>query len=183
MIFKLDEAVPKNSPMRELILGKVVVNNTTGQSGEQLEKAIAIIEQLTGQRPCNRRAKRTIRTFGIRRGEPISCMVTLRGSRAESFLKRALMAVGNRVPSRSFDKHGNFAFGIREHIDIPGMRYDPRLGIVGMDVMVSVERPGYRVARRKKGRSKIGRSHRVTGEDAVEFIRDRFGTRVGPDDG
>jgi large subunit ribosomal protein L5 len=169
--------------MRELMLGKVVVNNTTGQSGEQLEKAIAIIEQLTGQRPCNRRAKRTIRTFGIRRGEPISCMVTLRGNRAESFLKRALTAVGNRVPSRSFDKHGNFAFGIREHIDIPGMRYDPRLGIVGMDVMVSVERPGYRVARRKKGRSKIGRSHRVTGEDAVEFIRDRFGTRVGPDDG
>lgn len=179
----MEGVAPRKSPMQELMLGKVVVNITTGQSGEQLERANTIIEQMTGQRPCNRKAKRTIRTFGIRRGEPISCMVTLRGSKAEGFLKRALTAVGNTVPFRSFDKYGNFAFGIREHIDIPGMRYDPQLGIVGMDVMVSVERPGYRVARRKKGRSKVGRVHRVTEKDAAEFIRNRFGTRVGPEDG
>ena len=178
----MDEALESN-PMRELKLGKVVVNITTGQSGEPLEKAMTILEQMTGQRPCTRRAKRTIRTFGISRNEPISCMVTLRGDIAESFLKRALTAVGNRVRPKSFDGHGNFAFGIREHIDIPGVRYDPGLGIVGMDVMVSVERPGYRVARRKRVKSKVGRSHRVFREGAVEFIKNRFGTRVGPEGG
>ncbi|MCW3991826.1 MAG: 50S ribosomal protein L5 [Candidatus Bathyarchaeota archaeon] len=174
------ETAPRKEPMREPRIGKVVVNMTVGKSGEPLNRAMTVLEQLTGQRPCTRRAKQTIRTFGIRRGEPIACMVTLRGEGAEGFLRKALDAVGNRVRPRSFDGHGNFAFGIREHIDIPGTRYDPGLGIVGMDVMVTVERPGYRVARRRRARSKVGRGHRVTREEAVEFIKSRFGTEVEP---
>ena len=175
----MDKAAPKSDQMRKPRIGKVVVNITTGKSGEPLDRAMTILEQLTGQQPCIRRAKRTNRTFGIRKNEPIACMVTLRGERGESFLRRALEAVGNRISPRSFDRTGNFAFGIREHIDIPSTRYDPKLGIVGMDVMATVERPGYRIARRKRGRSKIGRGHRVTPEEAVEFIRNRFGTEVG----
>ncbi|UCH58193.1 MAG: 50S ribosomal protein L5 [Candidatus Bathyarchaeota archaeon] len=164
--------------MRDLKIGKVVVNITTGQSGEPLEKAMTILENLTGQRPCTRRAKQTIRTFGIRRNEPISCMVTLRGSKAEEFLRKTFLAVGNRINPRSFDRSGNFAFGIREHIDIPGERYDPNLGIVGMDVMATVERPGYRVSRRRRARSKVGTSHRVTREESIEFIKQSFGVEV-----
>jgi len=179
VVHELDEEAAKKNPMREPRIGKVVVNITTGQSGEPLNRAMTILEQLTGQRPCMRRAKRTIRTFGIRKNEPIACKVTLRGGRAEGFLRRALDAVGNRVSPRSFDRYGNFAFGISEHIDIPGTRYDLKLGIVGMDVMVCVERPGYRVARRRRAGSKIGRGHRVTREDAIEFISSRFGTEVG----
>lgn len=175
----MDEEVPKPNPMQESRIGKVIVNISTGKSGEPLEKAMTILEKLTGQRPCTRRAKRTNRTFGIRKNELIACMVTLRGGMAEEFLGRALEAVGNRISPRSFDRHGNFAFGIREHIDIPGTRYDPSLGIVGMDVMVNVERPGYRVARRRRAKSKIGHAHRVKREEAVEFIRNRFGTEVG----
>lgn len=173
--------MPKRIPMREIMIGKVVVNIATGRSGEPLDRAMKILSQLTGQRPCMRRAKRTNRTFGISRNEPIACMVTLRGDKAEEFLKMALTAVGNRISPRSFDRTGNFAFGIREHIDISGTRYDPNLGIVGMDVMSTVERPGYRISRRKRGRTKIGHNHRVTKEEAVEFIRNRFGTEVRPE--
>ncbi|RLI06761.1 50S ribosomal protein L5, partial [Candidatus Bathyarchaeota archaeon] len=61
---------------------------------------------------------------------------------------------------------------------IPGVKYDPELGIVGMDVIVNIERPGYRVARRRRAKSKIGRRHRVSREEAVEFIRSRFGVEV-----
>ena len=165
--------------MREPMIGKVVVNITTGQSGEPLEKAMTILENMTGQKPCTRQAKQTIRTFGIRKKEPISCMVTLRGERAVGFLGKAFAAVGNRINPRSFDREGNFAFGIKEHIDIPGQRYDPNLGITGMDVMATVERPGFRVARRRRGRSKVGRSHRVTREESIEFIKRRFGVEVG----
>lgn len=168
------------NPMRRPKLGKVVVNIAVGESGQPLERAAVILENLTGQRPSRRRAKRTIRTFGIRRKEPIACMVTLRGERARSFLKRALEAIGNRIPLRSFDREGNFAFGIKEHIDIPGTKYDPSLGITGMDVIVQIERPGYRVQRRKRGRSKVGRHHRMTREEAVEFIKSNFGTEVVP---
>jgi large subunit ribosomal protein L5 len=165
--------------MREIKIGKVVVNITTGQSGEPLDRAMTILENMTEQRPCTRRAKQTIRTFGIRRREPIACMVTLRGERAEEFLRKAFNAVGSRIKPRSFDRQGNFAFGISEHIDIPGQRYDPSLGITGMDVMVTVERPGYRVARRRRGRSRVGRRHRVTREESIEFIKRRFGVEVG----
>lgn len=179
----MDEGAARTDPMRKPGVGKVVVNISTGQSGEPLNRAMTILEKLTGQRPCIRRARRTIRTFGISKNEPMACMVTLRGERAEAFLERALDAVGNRVSPRSFDRHGNFAFGIGEHIDIPGTRYDPSLGIVGMDVMVSVERPGYRVARRRRARSKVGSGHRVTRDEAMEFIKNRFGTEVGPRSG
>ncbi len=165
--------------MKEPKIGKVVINITTGQSGEPLNRAMTILENLTGQRPCTRRAKQTIRTFGIRRNEPISCMVTLRGERAEAVLRKAFQAVGNALNQRSFDREGNFAFGIKEHIDIPGQRYNPSLGITGMDVMVTVERPGYRVARKRRGRSRVGRSHRVTRGESIEFIKSHFGVEVG----
>ncbi|UCD43847.1 MAG: 50S ribosomal protein L5 [Candidatus Bathyarchaeota archaeon] len=165
--------------IREIMIGKVVVNITAGESGEPLDRAMTILENITGQRPCTRRAKQTIRTWGIRRNEPISCMVTLRGERAERFLRNSLAAIRNRINPRSFDTHGNFAFGIREHIDIPGQRYDPQLGIIGMDVMVTVEKPGYRVARRRRARSRVGHSHCVTRDEAIEFMKQRFGLEVG----
>ncbi len=165
--------------MRDLKIGKVVVNITTGRSGEPLDRAMTILENLTGQTPSTRRAKQTIRTWGIRRHEPIACMVTLRGERAEEFLKRTFPAVRNRINPRSFDLNGNFAFGIREHIDIPGQRYDPNLGIVGMDIMATVERPGYRVARKRRARSRVGRGHKVTREESIDFIKQSFGVEVG----
>ncbi len=165
--------------MQKILIGKVVVNITVGQSGEPLDRAMTILENLTAQKPVVRRAKQTIRNWGIRRNEPISCMVTLRKDKAESFLRKTFPAVGNRINPRSFDKQGNFAFGIREHIDIPGQRYDPNLGIVGMDIMAIVERPGYRITRKRRSKSRVSKSHRVTREESIEFIKQSFGVEVG----
>jgi large subunit ribosomal protein L5 len=175
--WRIEEPIP--SSMRAIKIGKVVINITAGKSGEPLDRAITILENLTGQRPCTRRAKQTIRTFGIRKNEPIACMVTLRGPRAEAILNKTFSAIGKRISPRSFDRNGNFAFGIKEHIDIPGQRYDPKLGIIGMDVMATVERRGYRVARRRRAKSKVAMSHRVKREEAIEFIKQRFGVEVG----
>ncbi len=167
------------NPMKKLTIGKVVINIAVGASGEPLDNAMTILKQLTGQQPAQRGAKQTIRQWGIRKGEPIACIVTLRGDRADQFLKKALTAVRNNINSRSFDNHGNFAFGIKEHIDIPGTRYDPNLGIIGMDVMVSVVRPGFRVGQRKRGRAKVGTSHRVTPGESMKYITDVYGVKVG----
>jgi len=169
------------NPMKQLKIGKVVVNISVGASGEPLDNAMTILRQITGQEPCQRVAKQTIRQWGIRKSEPMACLITLRGERADAFLQRAFRAVGNRVNPRSFDKNGNFAFGIREHIDIPGTRYDPNLGITGMDVNVTLERPGYRVSRRKRAQSKVGSAHRVTPEESMTFIVEKYGVKVGQD--
>jgi len=169
------------NPMKQLKIGKVVVNISVGASGEPLDNAMTILRQITGQEPCQRVAKQTIRQWGIRRSEPMACLITLRGERADAFLQRAFQAIRNRVNPRSFDKNGNFAFGIREHIDIPGTRYDPNLGITGMDVNVTLERPGYRVSRRKRAQSKVGSAHRVTPEESMTFIAEKYGVKVGQD--
>jgi large subunit ribosomal protein L5 len=167
------------NPMKEIGIGKVVVNISVGQSGQPLTNAMNILEQVTGQKPNQRTAKQSIRPWGLRKGEPMACAVTLRGEKADDFLHKAFTAVRHRLNPRSFDKEGNFAFGIREHIDIPGTRYDPQTGIIGMDVIVTLERPGYRVNRRKRANSKVGRSHRVTPEEAREFVSKTYDVTMG----
>ena len=175
------EAVEKKryeNPMLKPRIEKVVINSSVGRSGEPLEKAMKILEELTGQKPCVRRAKKTIRDFGIRRKEPIACVVTLRGEKAKMFLSRALQAVDNRISKSSFDEYGNFSFGIREHIDIPGTKYSPELGIIGMDVTVVMERPGYRVKRRRRAKSKVGSEHLLSPDEVISYIKEEFNVEV-----
>ncbi len=175
------EESPKRSPANPMLqprIEKIIVNMSVGKSGEPLEKAATILQQLTGQKPCKRKAKKSIRDFGIRKGEPMACIVTLRNEKAREFIKRALQAVENKVSKRSFDKLGNFSFGIKEHIDIPGTKYMPELGIHGMDVAVALSRKGQRVKYRHKAESRVGVKHRLTPEEAIEFVQDEFGIQV-----
>jgi len=166
------------NPMKRPRVAKVVINISVGKSGEPLQRAMRVLEDLTEHKSCQRKAKRSIRDFGISRKEPISCIVTLRGLDAISFLKRALVAVNNQISYSSFDRQGNFAFGIREHIDIPGTSYVPELGIVGMDICVSLEKPGYSVKRRRIKQSNIGDEQIVTPEEGRYFVKDFFGVEL-----
>lgn len=172
------EEVKKENPMRRIVIEKVVVNIAVGQSGEKLMKASTILRQLTGQKPSLRKAKRTIREFGIRRGENIACIVTLRGKKAYEFLDKALEAIGRRVKASSIDNFGNFSFGIHEHIQIPGTRYDPKLGIFGMDICVRLARPGYRIMYRRRKKSRVGKNHWVTKEEAIKFLEEHFNVKI-----
>ncbi len=157
---------------------QVTVNISVGQSGEPLEKAGKVLEQLTGQKPVKRKAKKTIRDFGIRKGEPIACTVTLRKERAVEFLIKALQAVDNKISKSCFDNNGNFSFGIKEHIEIPGTRYVPELGIFGMDISVAFVRAGHRVKERRRRKSRVGTSHLLTSEEAIVFAKDVLGIEV-----
>jgi len=166
------------NPMLVPIIEKVTVNMSVGKSGAPLEQAATIIKQLTNQKPSKRRARKTIREFGIRKGEPIACVVTLRDEPAKAFLNKAFYAVENKISKYSFDPQGNFSFGIKEHINLPGTRYLPELGIHGMDVSVSLGRAGYRVKRKHRRQSKIGKDHLVTAEEAILFIKDEFDVEI-----
>jgi len=164
----LESDIQENS-MREIRIEKVTVNIGVGKSGDPLEKAKKVLQQITGQTPCPRNARRTIKDWGIRKGEPISCIVTLRGKESQSFLKRAMEAVGNKLNESCFDAYGNFAFGVKEHIDIPGTKYVPEIGIFGMNVNVTLERRGYRIKRRAGRTSAIGKKHAITKQEAIDF--------------
>ncbi|WP_297465291.1 50S ribosomal protein L5 [Thermococcus sp.] len=165
-------------PMRKPRIEKVTINIGVGESGERLTKAEKMLQDLVGQKPIRRRAKQTNRDFGIRRGEPIAVKVTLRGEKARQMLDRLLEAVDRKLQTGNFDEHGNFCFGIQEHINIPGVEYDPEIGIFGMDVCVTLERPGFRVAKRKRQRRKIPNRHKLTKEEGIVFAMEEFNVNV-----
>lgn len=157
---------------------KITLNIGVGEGGEKLSKAESLLERLTGQKPFRSLAKRTIREFGMRKGEPVGVKVTLRGERAEEMLRKLLQAVDNRLSSTCFNGSGNFSFGIKEYIDLPGVKYDPQIGMFGMDVCVTLERPGYRIKRRKRQPRKVSPSHAITREEAIKFATEKLGITV-----
>lgn len=164
--------------MRAPVVEKVVVHMGVGESGQHLVDAESILGEITGQSVVRTYSKRTLPAFGIKKNEPIGCKVTLRSDRAEEFLKTALNIVESKLRSSQFDKYGNVAFGIEEHTDFPGMRYDPNIGIFGMDINVIVNRPGYRISRRRIVQRKIPTSHRITKEDTIAFFKDTYSVEV-----
>ena len=165
-------------PMRKPRIEKVVVNLNVGKSGEPLEKANKVLEEITGHVPVKKRAKKSIRDFGIREGEAIAVVVTLREEEAIGFLKKVFPVVDNKLSKRSFDVRGNFSFGLKEHIEIPGVKYDPEIGIFGMDICVTVNRPGHRVTTRKRQSKPIGLKHVLTPEESMLFIKQTVGVEL-----
>lgn len=123
--------------------------------------------------PLPGKARYTVRTFGIRRNEKISVHVTVRGPKAEEILERGLKVKEYELRKRNFSETGNFGFGISEHIDL-GIKYDPGIGIYGMDFYCCMTRPGERVVRRRRAKGRIGASHRITRDDTVKWFKQRF---------
>jgi large subunit ribosomal protein L5 len=176
-----EEAMIKKWEMQPMLrprIEKVVVNLNVGKSGEPLEKAFKVLKEIAGQTPVKKNAKTSIRDFGIRKGEPIACVVTLRRQPAIDFLKKVLPVIDNKINKSSFDDRGNFAFGLKEHIEIPGVKYDPDVGIFGMDICVTLNRPGDRVADRRKRKAKVGHKHVLTPEESILFTKQTLGVEV-----
>lgn len=157
------------NPMRNIRIEKVTVNIGTGEPGDTLKKAHQLLQTLTGKKAVfTKTRKRT--TFGTPKGREIGTKVTLRGPSAIEFLRKVLTAHENRIKLSSIS-NGNFSLGVKEHIELPGTKYDPKIGIFGMDVCVTLERPGYRIARRKVDKP-IGKAHRITREETEAFVKE-----------
>lgn len=165
------------NPMKRPKIDKISINMGVGEGGKKLENAQKLLQKITGQKPVLTLARKSIPGFGIKKKERIGCKLTLRGNAARNLLKTALNIRG-KLPASSFDENGNFAFGIEEHTDFPGMEYDPEVGIFGMDVAVALKRSGYRVARRKTSKSTVPKKHRLTKDEAIAYIKEEFGVEV-----
>ena len=164
--------------MREIHIEKVTVNIGVGEAGERLVKAQKVLEMVTGQKSVQTMSKSVNRDLGIRVGMPLGCKVTLRGDSAEGFLQRALPIRERRIYAYSFDREGNMSFGISDYTDFDGMKYDPEIGIFGMDISVVLRRTGNRITQRALVKRKIPKSHRVDRDEAIQYMKENYEIEV-----
>ncbi|MCD4740389.1 50S ribosomal protein L5 [archaeon] len=159
-------------------ISKVTVNIGVGNAGEELERAEKLLEKLCEQKPVRTLSKKRIPTWSIRKKQAIGVKVTLRGEKANKFLNMVLEAKERTLGTEQFDTNGNFAFGIREYIEIPGVKYDPEIGIYGFDVCVTLEKNGYRIKKRKRQRRRVPPNHKLTKEEAIEWLTENMKVQV-----
>ncbi len=162
--------------MRSPVVEKVVVHMGVGSGGQELADAEEILGEITDQQPVRTVAEKTVPEFNVREGDPIGTKVTLRDDLAEDFLETALTFT--EISRSQFDETGNFSFGIEEHTNFENQEYDPQIGIYGLDVTVNLVRPGYRVRKRDKATRQIPTNHRLTVEDAIDFLESTYDVEV-----
>jgi large subunit ribosomal protein L5 len=165
------------NPMQELRIEKITLNLGCGDDKQKIEKAVKLLEMLTEKKAVITKSKKRS-TFGVPKGKPIGAMVTLRKKDAEEFLKKSFVAKENKISLNQFDKDGNFSFGIREYIDLPGVRYSHEIGMLGFDVAVTLERRGFRIKRRRIKKTQIPTKQKITREEAAEWLKNKFGIEI-----
>ena len=156
--------------MRKIKITKVTLNIGAGKNEEHLKKGLKLLQKLAPSAPVKTITSKRIPGWGLRPGLAIGCKVTVRKN-PEQLLKRLLAAKGNVLKRSNFDREGNFSFGVPEYIDVTGLEYDPELKIMGFEAAVTLERPGFRIKKRKIRKMMVGKSHRISAEDAISFVQ------------
>jgi len=160
--------------MQEIRIEKITLNIGTGEAGDKLDKAVLLLKDISGSKPVKTKTMKRIPTWNVRPKLAIGTKVTLRGKKAEELLKKLFKAIKNKIQTKKFDDNGNFSFGIEEYLNIPGVEYKPEIGIIGLEAAVTLERPGFRVKKRRLKKSKVGINQRITKEQSMEFIKKMF---------
>jgi len=164
---------PENK-MRNIRIEKITLNIGSGTEAESAEKAVLLLQKISGAKVIKTITTKRIAAWKVRPGLPVGAMVTLRGKKAGEVLKALLHAVTFKIKKSSFTKNG-FSFGIKEYIEIPGIKYDPKIGIIGLEVAISLARPGFRVKRRKIMPAKIHHSHDISVEEGWNWAQKTLG--------
>lgn len=167
------------NPMREIKIEKITLNIGAGKDKSRLDNAVVLLKNIAEAKPVKTFTNKRIQEWGLRPGLPIGCKVTLREGSAKKLLVRLLDAKDKKLKGSQFDNNGNISFGIPEYIDIEGVRYDPKIGIMGLEVCITLGRAGYRIRKRRLMKRKISKKHKITKEEAVDFMKKEFDVEVG----
>lgn len=169
------------NPMKQIRIEKVTLNAGVGKPGPEMEKAVKLLQMISGKKPVETKTKKRIPTWGIRPGLSIGAKVTIRGKQAEELLQRLLQSIDLKMKPWKVDREGNFAFGIKEYIDIPGVKYNMEIGITGLEVAVTMIRPGFRIKKRRIMQRRVPKRHRITKEETMSFLKEKFGVKFEED--
>jgi large subunit ribosomal protein L5 len=165
--------------MRQISVEKVTLNIGAGKDQTKLEKGMKLINSIAGYKPVKTFTKKRIQEWGLRPGLPIGCKLTLRKKEALELLKRLFEAKDNQLQESNLDDEGNISFGINEYIDVPGVKYDPEIGIMGFQVCITLRRNGFRIKHRALKRRAIPKKHRIKKEESIEFMKNTFNLKIG----
>jgi large subunit ribosomal protein L5 len=166
--------------MKRIEIEKITLNFGAGKDQKKLEKGVILLKHLTDRDPVKTVTQKRIPTWGVRPGLPIGCKITIRDKVViKNLLTRFLKAKENNLKEKQFDKSGNVAFGIHEYIDIPDTKYNHEVGIMGFETCVTLKRPGFRVKKRKIQKRRVGKKHKITKQEAIEFMKKQFNIDVG----
>ncbi len=163
--------------MKEIRVEKVTLNIGTGKEQPMVEKGLKLLKNITNAKPVKTFSKKRIPGWGIRPGLPIGCKATIRKNTTD-LIVRTLSAVDNVLGENNFDERGNVSFGVPEYIDITGVKYDPEIVIMGLQVCITMERPGFRISRRKLNKRKIHTKHSIKKQEAIEFMKNKFNLKL-----
>ena len=163
--------------MKDVKIEKMTLNIGTGEPGVKLDNSVLLLQKITGRKPIQTLAKKRIPTWKIRPGLPIGCKVTLRGKEAVELLGRLLESKSKNLDMKNFTD-GSLCFGIKEYIEIPGVEYDAKIGIIGFDVAITFMRQGYRIKHRAIKKKTISKKHEIKKEEIVTFMQKTYGVNV-----
>lgn len=164
--------------MRDIKIEKVTLNVGCGDDKQKIEKATRLLEILTdGKKPVITKSKKRS-TFGVIKGKPIGVKVTLRKKDAEQFLEKSIGAVEKKVRMSQIDEDGNLNIGVREYIEIPGVKYSHDVGMLGLGVSATLERSGFRIKRRRVQKRIIPKKHKLNREEVASWLSQRFGVQI-----
>ena len=160
----------------------MTLNIGVGKNPALLDKSLILLKELSGMKPTKTITQKRIAGWGLRPGLPIGCKVTIRGAKLKELLSRLLQAKDNLLTEKQFDENGNVAFGIHEYINIPGVQYNPDIGIIGFQICLTLERPGFRIKKRKNKKKKIHKKHAISKQEAIDFMKSEFKIQIGEED-
>jgi len=163
--------------MQQPRLEKVTLNIGVGEGGERLQHAKSLLERISGTKAVLTQSHSRNPSFKIRKGEPIGVKVTLRGPAAIDVIKRALDSRDDTLPESCF-QGDTVSFGVKEYIDFPGIKYDPKIGMFGFDVCVTLYKPGKRISRRKIRFGKLPRRQHVSKAESFELFKKEFSVKL-----
>ena len=164
--------------MKNIRIEKLTLNIGAGKEQAVLDKGLVLLKNITGVAPVKTITQKRIAGWGLRPGLPIGCKITLRKEKAKELIPRLFAARNNFLSETNFDSHGNISFGIHEYIDIPGVKYDHTIGIMGLQVSLTLNRPGFRVKKRKIMKRKVPRKHTIKKVEAIEFMKKNYSIKI-----